>query len=442
MSLDSLVDKARKILSQNWNGNFTIPSPSLYPHLWSWDSAFVAIGNSYYDIKRSMKELEFLFDAQWKNGMVPHIVFNEKATTYFPSPEFYDVQRSPDAPKHVKTSGMTQPPVHAIASYYVHANANDKDEVKAFLKRIFPKLIAFHDYLLTVRDPENSGAITIMHPWESGMDNSPIWDDALERLVITDLPDYERKDLANVSDPSERPDNVTYDKFIFLLHLMRKNNYDHKSMYKNYPFKIKGIGFTSILYAANKYLLKIAEIISADTKQIEDWQDRIKSNFSKNFCQSPGKDPLCYNYDMMVKKFVIKQAVASMLPLYAGLLSGKQAGAFVKLLGNARFCGTSCHVESVPSIALDEDKFSPKTYWRGPVWVNPNWMIYYGLLKYGYREKAEQIKKGIIELVSEHGFREYFNPHTGEGYGAKDFSWTAALLIDMIEDRGTGIPPD
>ena len=57
---------------------------------------------------------------------------------------------------------MTQPPVHAIASYYVHANANDKEEAKAFLERIFPKLIAFHDYLVTVRDPENSGAITIM----------------------------------------------------------------------------------------------------------------------------------------------------------------------------------------------------------------------------------------------------------------------------------------
>ena len=50
--------------------------------------------------------------------------------------------------------------------------------------------------------------------------------------------------------------------------------------------------------------------------------------------------------------------------------------------------------------------------------------------------------KGIIDLVREHGFCEYFDPLTGEGYGGSNFSWTAALLIDMIEDRGTGIPPD
>jgi hypothetical protein len=56
-------------------------SATLYPHQWSWDSCFIAIGNSYFDTDRSMKELEYLFDAQWKNGMIPHVVFNEKEKT-------------------------------------------------------------------------------------------------------------------------------------------------------------------------------------------------------------------------------------------------------------------------------------------------------------------------------------------------------------------------
>ena len=76
--LEKLYEEAKDVLKNNWNGNFTIPSSSLYPHLWSWDSAFIAIGNSYYDTKKAIKELEFLFDAQWKNGMIPHIVFDEK----------------------------------------------------------------------------------------------------------------------------------------------------------------------------------------------------------------------------------------------------------------------------------------------------------------------------------------------------------------------------
>ena len=75
----------------------------------------------------STSELEFLFDAQWQNGMVPHIVFNEKDKTYFPASDFYDITY---APRHIGTSGMTQPPVHAIACYYIYENAEDKTKAK------------------------------------------------------------------------------------------------------------------------------------------------------------------------------------------------------------------------------------------------------------------------------------------------------------------------
>jgi hypothetical protein len=53
-----LVQSAKKVLDGNWTGEFTIPSATLYPHQWSWDSCFIAIGNSYFDTDRSMKELE------------------------------------------------------------------------------------------------------------------------------------------------------------------------------------------------------------------------------------------------------------------------------------------------------------------------------------------------------------------------------------------------
>jgi len=127
-----LIESAKKVLDGNWTGSFTIPSGTLYPHQWSWDSCMIAMGNSYFDTDRSMKEMDHLFDAQWKNGMIPHIVFNEKEKTYFPSPEYYDVTRSPNAPEHVKTSGMTQPPVHAIACFYIHHNSKDKAKTNEF----------------------------------------------------------------------------------------------------------------------------------------------------------------------------------------------------------------------------------------------------------------------------------------------------------------------
>ncbi|MBA3235064.1 MAG: hypothetical protein H0T59_03590, partial [Chloroflexi bacterium] len=68
----ALVDAATAVLDANWIGASTVPSRSLYPHQWSWDSAFIAVGRSWSDEVRARQELKTLFDAQWSNGMVPH----------------------------------------------------------------------------------------------------------------------------------------------------------------------------------------------------------------------------------------------------------------------------------------------------------------------------------------------------------------------------------
>jgi hypothetical protein len=96
--------------------------------------------------------------------MIPRIVFNEKEKTYCPAADFYEITRSPNAPNHISTSGMTQPPVHALSCYYIYKNSDHKSETITFLKNIFPKLMNFHRYLLTDRGPEESGLVTILHP--------------------------------------------------------------------------------------------------------------------------------------------------------------------------------------------------------------------------------------------------------------------------------------
>jgi hypothetical protein len=58
--------------------------------------------------------------------------------------------------------------------------------------------------------------------------------------------------------------------------------------------------------------------------------------------------------------------------------------------------------------------------------------LWLGLLRYGYNDRAEQLRQGVFKLVANQGFREYYDPTTGEGLGGKNFSWTAALVIDMI----------
>ena len=198
--------------------------------------------------------------------MVPHIVFNDKEKTYFPAEDFYEIRRSPNAPMHIGTSGMTQPPVHAISCYYIHVNSTDKAKTKAFLRNMVPKLMNFHRYLLTDRDPEESGLVTILHPWESGEDDSPIWDLPLSKITFTEseLPAFKRLDVVAVEGASETiPSDEEYNKFIYMIEIMKKYTYDEKIMYEKMPFKIKDLLFSSILYIANKHLLKIIDILES-----------------------------------------------------------------------------------------------------------------------------------------------------------------------------------
>jgi len=430
LEAEELIEGAKRVLEGNWNGKFTIPSATLYPHMWSWDSCFIAIGNSYFNSDRAMKELKYLFDAQWKNGMIPHIVFNEKEKTYFPSAAFYEIGRSPNAPKHIGTSGMTQPPVHAIACFYIYYNSKDKEKSKEFLRMVYPNLLNFHRYLMNERDPEKSGLVTIFHPWESGRDDSPVWDDALSRIDVTDLPKFERLDVIAVDGAIDTiPSNEEYNKFIYLIELMKLSNYDEKVLYEKFPFKIKDVSFSGILYVANKILSQIAKIIGEDAGEILEWISRAEQNFHKFFSLPSENDGLFYDYDLVVNEWIVKRTISSLAPMYSGLISDQEAKALVKWISDADFCA---EYDTIASTDEKESYFKPVTYWRGPIWINTNWALWLGLLRYGYNERAERIRQGVFNLVKNQGFREYYDPTTGVGLGGKNFSWTAALVIDMI----------
>src|SRR3712207_8113526 len=118
-----LAARARRVLRKNDMGVWTRAAPNLYPHQWSWDSAFIAIGLAHTSTRRAAKELLALFDHQWKTGKVPHIVFNPDAPpgSYFPGPDHWAcAAASPDAPPAPPyTSCLCQPPVHAIAALRV-----------------------------------------------------------------------------------------------------------------------------------------------------------------------------------------------------------------------------------------------------------------------------------------------------------------------------------
>jgi hypothetical protein len=132
---EELSARAGKILHRNDMEGWTRAAPSLYPHQWSWDSAFIAIGLAHLDTRRAAQELRTLFAHQWMTGKVPHIVFNPKAPaeSYYPGADHWaGGASSPDAPPaRPYTSCLCQPPVHAIAALRIWEVAGRQDE-KAF----------------------------------------------------------------------------------------------------------------------------------------------------------------------------------------------------------------------------------------------------------------------------------------------------------------------
>ena len=430
---EEYLKKAKEVLNKNWTGSYTVPSIYLYPHQWNWDSAFIAIGYSRYDLDKALLELKSLFEGQWKNGMLPHIVFNEKNLgKYFPEPDFWQANKSRYAPDNKLTSGITQPPVHAWAILKIYENTKYKEKVKEFIKWIFPKLLKMHRYFYLERNPNDNGLIYIIHPWESGMDNSPMWDVVLDRIDLTKVkvPPFKRKD-DKIIDPSQRPKDEDYKRYIFLVQLFKNLNYDDEKIYKESPFLVADVLFNSILSASNKALIKLADIIKEDYKEIENWDDHTERAVRDLLFYREKK--IFFPYDFIEKKLIKVETSAGFMPLFGKIASDYQARLIYEYLNSKSFCQLhqgNCF--AVPNYDTTKKDFSSKNYWRGPVWININYLLYNGLKNYGFEEKAYHLEKTMIELPIRFGFYEYFDSKTGVGYGTKDFSWTASLFIDLL----------
>src|SRR3712207_3173526 len=268
---EDLIQQAKLVLDFNWTGEYTMPGPRLYPHQWSWDSALIAIGYAHYNQERATRELTHLLDAQWKNGLLPQIVFNPRFGRYFPGIDFWHAYESPNAPTHVRTSGIVQPPVHATAVLRVYERAKDHSGALAFLEHAFPKLAAWHDYLYRERDPEGEGLVYVRHPWESGMDNSPMWDSIMERLQLgpDQIPKHKRADIHFVA-AEDRPLDAAYDRFAYLVKLFAERDYDEARIRTDCPFLVQDVLFNALLSRAGRDLGKIAHILGENPSPFEE----------------------------------------------------------------------------------------------------------------------------------------------------------------------------
>ena len=86
--MESRLEEAIRVIKMNDRGGYTVPTSRLYPYQWNWDSAFTALGIWHFNKWRAWLEIMALLDAQWDDGMVPHIVFRQNDPDYFRDPRY------------------------------------------------------------------------------------------------------------------------------------------------------------------------------------------------------------------------------------------------------------------------------------------------------------------------------------------------------------------
>ncbi|MEN0006744.1 MAG: trehalase family glycosidase [Bacteroidota bacterium] len=432
--MKTLLSTAEQVLQANWRGGFTVPSSQLYPFQWNWDSGFISLGHAYFNVQFAIQELESLFSGQWDNGLLPHIIFHsEEEKTYFPNFDFWDTQVNQGAPNRPKSSGITQPAVHGFILELLLEKYPDHPGLMAFAKQLFPKIVHYHRFLYTYRDPFKEGLFFIFHPWESGRDNSPLWDPSLDRIDISpkDLPSYTRRDTA-IADPSERPTTAQYDRYVYLLLLGKRHQYDGAGIASESPFLVQDDMMNAILIKSNQSLINMGKRFGFDVAEIEEWQSQSIKQFHQKFWNE--RLQLFCPYDLRGQHQIEEKEIGGLIALFAHLPSNEQAQAINDYLVDLH----ERHYYLCPSFDVDSPYFDSKRYWRGPVWPHMNWMIYHGLKQYGFTQTAQQVRTDTLEIVEKFGFFEYFEPQkqvakqTPRGYGGPDFSWTASSIIDLI----------
>ncbi len=421
-----LAHAAARVLFANWTGGYTVPSRSLYPHQWSWDSAFIAIGLRHLSPRRAQRELESLFGAQWADGRVPHIVFDPATPSdaYFPGPEFWRHSTAAAA-----TTGLVQPPVHAIAAWETYRAAPDEARRRGFLPRMYPRLVAWHAYLTRCRTPSTGGGlVAIVHPWESGMDNSPSWDAPLARVEPVPAGTVQRRDLQH-APAADRPTDTDYGRYVRLAADYRDLGYVDKL--DALDFVILDPMTNALLAAAEGALAEIAAEMGADPAPHRARSAEITDALLTGLYDAD--EGLAFPRDVRTGEPIHHRTVAGLMPL---LLPGIPDAVLQTVLQTG--LGASFELGRtalVPSYDLTGPAFEPGRYWRGPGWFNTSWLLWRGLVDRGQTGVAARLRERMLDTARRCGFREYVHPITGEGHGVGDFSWTAALTLDLLHRR-------
>lgn len=385
-SAESILRLAERVLRWNWvegeregfRYRYTRPSPGRYPWQWYWDSCFAAIVWRRFDRDRSRAELETLLGAQRGDGFLGHTIFWGQPVSLLRSAHYNVADR-----KALQTETI-QPPLLAWA--WRIAVGDPAEE---------PRIAAQADWLAANRDLEGDGLLWILQPDESGLDASPKFD-----------PVWGLSANGRVGFP-------------FLVRRNRRLGFDAR--------RVRAAGdpvvcevLVNTLWSLSLQALGRPSATPALVERL--WEER--RGLFVDEAQPGGLRPAPVTW-------------ASLAPLALPDLPEAIGRRLVEehLLDPAEFLTPV----APPSVAASEPSYRPdggrgpvRRYWRGPTWVNSAWLVWLGLRRLGYEEEAGRLAEGVLEAAAREGLREYYDPRTGRGLGARDFAWSA-LVAELAD---------
>ena len=329
------------------------PSKSHYVGIWQWDNYFHALAYRHVEPGLAKDQLRILLDHQREDGMIPDAVHDEGTVTHLTFPVEADV---------------TKPPLLGWAAWKIYEVTRDAE----FLGEIYEPLIRWNSWWFKSNDPDADGLCDYWHPFSSGLDDSPLWDDGM---------------------PVTSPDLNTY------------------------------------LYLQQEALSKIAHVIGAEDDAAM-WARRADEMLARMMNGLWDEEAGLF-WARHAGRRVEVRTPFSLFPLLTGRLSPEVADRLVAHLTDPKEFWPRF---PVPTVALDDPKFDPWQMWRGPTWVNINYLLIEGLARSGYTQLASELRSRTLDLIAGQGdVYEYYHPDSGINppKAASIFGWSAAVYIDL-----------
>jgi neutral trehalase len=421
MNTNAMVQEAHRILQLNDKGHYTVPTHGLYPFQWNWDSCLTALGQQQLSDDRAWLEIETLVQHQWPDGMVPHIVFHEPNEGYFPGPEVWGTGRQ------VPTSGITQPPVMGMVLEQLWQRSPQSQATQQRCLALMQAADLWHQWFYRCRDPHGTGLVALLHPWESGRDNSLDWVDALADVPADNVGPYQRRDTQHV-DASQRPTQFEYDRYVALVQAFRALGWDNSRLHDASPFQVVDPGFNAILIHSDQALARLAQAMG-DSALAQRAQARVQKGIAamNRLWSDAHGQYLCLN--RRTGALVDSASVGGLLPVLVLPASHPHLPHLCERLNTSLKLAPF----GVASHWPEDPRFDGKRYWRGPSWLIVNYLLIKGLRDSGEHELAQDIVMASLRCIEHAGCSEYYHPITGEALGGGTFTWTAAMVMEFLQ---------